>query len=187
MAASSYFRLPTTMMRDFLLVSALGLAIYAAIAATINNPTYYSQQFNVSLSSRIPANNGTTLELYQEIPLYSTVAQPPGFAPVEYVLANYEIIGFTDETDPSQPRYPVMSLVGSVVYTTGDSLQIQGTVIRDITISEDGTITRNRLISVNIAVIGGSGKYVGAWGNWQSFQSLAFETRIVTEFQVPRW
>lgn len=159
---------------------ALTLSIYSTVNSTQNNPTYYSQIFDVSLSTQVPGAN-STLSLLEEIPLYSTLAQPPGFANVAFVIGNYEILAFDANNNPK------MNFVGSVVYTDGDSIIIQGTITRDITVDQNGVILRNRLVSVNVGVIGGTGKYVGAYGNWQSKQDSAFTTRIFTEFQVPRW
>jgi len=164
-----------------------GLGLYGTINSNQkqNKPTTYTQQFDVALSTQVvPSNNSTQLQLYQEIPLYSTIAQPSGgnFAPVSFVIANYDILGFTSGTN-----YPVMSVIGSVVYTDGSSIQIQGVVVRNITITADGTITSNQLISTNIAIVGGTGSYKGAYGTWLSVQSQPFVTRISTTFAVPLW
>lgn len=174
----------------FVLVSiatAFGLSLFATINSLQkqNQPAQYYLTFDVSLSTVVyPSTNSTTLQLYQRVPLYSTVQQPFGYTPVTYTSASYEIVAFTPQTN-----YPVMQLTGSVVFPDKSSLQIQGSVIRDIRISDKGVILKNALISTNIAIVGGTNTYKGAYGQWTSTQtdSNAFVTTIRAQIAVPQW
>ena len=59
-------------------------------------------------------------------------------------------------------------LVGVVFFSDGNTLQIQGQVIRNITIDINGVILTDDLISTNIAVVVGTASKEGAQGNWRS-------------------
>ena len=167
-------------------IDGFALGLYATVNSNEkqNQPAIYGQRFLVSLSTQVvPCYNSTTLQLYQEVPLYSTVAAPnSSYNTVSYVIANYIIYAFT-----TAEGYPIMGITISVVYPDGSSIQAQGTVIRDITISTSCDILTNDLISTNIAIVGGTGRFVSAAGNWSSNQNSATTTVVTVEFAVPSY
>jgi len=133
-----------------------------------------------TLSSSSYATGMSGLSLFERMTLYSDLVQPKQYTPVSFVVAQYQVIGFDPLT-----QHPICTVTATVEYPDRSSLQIQGLVTRDVQIDTNKKIIKNQLVRTNIAVIGGTGRFVGSYGSWTSRQVDDTTTEITTRFSVP--